>query len=208
MKVAVLARLVEIDSGRSVALSDDGMSAGGPGSDLEVVDVEGGLAFIDPIAEGFVVTDAGFGVVTVNGAPVIGQRLAQVGDEVGLGRARFRIEVEASEVEAPVAQLAETVTADVPAIVMAPTEGAVIMSDAVEVAEGSTPDGEPTPVPALSSRRQEGRAPRVAMPAPVDASSRRMTWRRTVLGWVLVLMVVVGSGIAGYLVAAMLRGGR
>ena len=154
----VRAELVEIGSGRRVPVTDAGVRAGGLNAEIALRGADGPVAFVDPIDEGFVITDAGRAPLTVNEAPVIGQRLAQLGDQVAFGGMTFRIEA------APVA-------APAPAPIPAPT---------------AAPDAAPA-----------------AAPAPVRSSALR-----SLLGWLFVIVVVVGSGVAGYLVAAMLRGGR
>jgi hypothetical protein len=159
--------VVEAVSGRSFPLFDEGLTAGGPGADLVIDGVDGVVAFIDPTEEGFVITDAGFGSLTVNAAPVIGQRLAQLGDRLSMGERAFWLEV------------APTVTSDVAAEV-APTVVAEVVAEA--------------PAEVVVA---------VALPRRTAPSSVR-----TALGWLLVTVVVVGSGAAGYFVAAMLRGGR
>lgn len=154
----VRAELVEIGSGRRVPVTDAGVRAGGLNAEIALRGADGPVAFVDPIDEGFVITDAGRAPLTVNEAPVIGQRLAQLGDQVAFGGMTFRIE--AVPIAAP---MAASAAAPVPA---------------------------PTAAPA-------------AAPAPARSSALR-----SLLGWLFVIVVVVGSGVAGYLVAAMLRGGR
>ena len=132
MSAPIRAELVEIGSGRRVPVTDRGVSAGGARAEITLRGIAAPVAFVDPTADGFVVTEAGPEALTVNDAPVIGQRLAQFGDQVAFGGSVYRIE--------PVA----------------------------------------------------------ARPSAV----------RALLGWLLVIGVVAGSGLAGYLVAAMLRGGR
>ena len=158
----VRAELVEIGSGRRVPVTDAGVRAGGLNAEIALRGADGPVAFVDPIDEGFVITDAGRAPLTVNEAPVIGQRLAQLGDQVAFGGMTFRIE-------------AVPVAAPVTAPVAAPT---------------AAPIPAPTAAPA-------------AAPAPARSSALR-----SLLGWLFVIVVVVGSGVAGYLVAAMLRGGR
>lgn len=154
----VRAELVEIGSGRRVPVTDAGVRAGGLNAEIALRGADGPVAFVDPVDEGFVITDAGRAPLTVNEAPVIGQRLAQLGDQVAFGGMTFRIE--AVPIAAP---MAASAAAPVPA---------------------------PTAAPA-------------AAPAPARSSALR-----SLLGWLFVIVVVVGSGVAGYLVAAMLRGGR
>lgn len=150
MSGSVRVQLVELDSGRAVPITEDGVSAGGPGADIVLRGAETLLAFVDPIDEGFVITDAGLMALTVNAAPVIGQRLARLGDQISFGEATYRIE---SVPEA-------------------------VVDSGVEVA------------PSMASVPGRSSVP------------------RSLLGWLFVIIVVVGSGAAGYLVAAMLRGGR
>jgi len=73
----VRAELVEIGSGRRVPVTDAGVRAGGLNAEIALRGADGPVAFVDPIDEGFVITDAGRATLTVNEAPVIGQRLAQ-----------------------------------------------------------------------------------------------------------------------------------
>lgn len=164
MSGPVRVQLVELSSGIAVPLTEDGVSAGGLGADIVLWEGETRRAFVDPIDEGFVVTDGGLEVLTVNDAPVIGQRMARLGDRVAFGAVTYRIQ------EA------------VPPVV---TE-VVIEADATQV----------------FARASEEVAARTG-----QVPTRSSTFR-SILGWLLVLVVVVGSGAAGYLVAAMLRDGR
>lgn len=164
MSGPVRVQLVELSSGIAVPLTEDGVSAGGLGADIVLWEGETRRAFVDPIDEGFVVTDGGLEVLTVNDAPVIGQRMARLGDRVAFGAVTYRIQ------EA------------VPPVV---TE-VVIEADSTQV----------------FARASEEVAARTG-----QVPTRSSTFR-SILGWLLVLVVVVGSGAAGYLVAAMLRNGR
>jgi len=164
MSGPVRVQLVELSSGIAVPLTEDGVSAGGLGADIVLWEGETRRAFVDPIDEGFVVTDGGLEVLTVNDAPVIGQRMAQLGDRVAFGAVTYRIQ------EA------------VPPVV---TEVVLGTDSTQAIARASEEDATRT-----------GQVP-----------TRSSTFR-SILGWLLVLVVVVGSGAAGYLVAAMLRDGR
>ncbi|MFM8301697.1 MAG: hypothetical protein ACKN99_04085 [Gemmatimonadota bacterium] len=164
MSGPVRVQLVELSSGIAVPLTEDGVSAGGLGADIVLWEGETRRAFVDPIDEGFVVTDGGLEVLTVNDAPVIGQRMARLGDRVAFGAVTYRIQ------EA------------VPPVV---TE-MVLETDSTQV----------------FARASEEVAARTGQ-VPTRSSTVR-----SILGWLLVLVVVVGSGAAGYLVAAMLRDGR
>ncbi len=162
----VRAQLVEIESGRRIPVTDAGVRAGGLSAEIALRGADGPVAFVDPTDEGFVITDAGRAPLTVNEAPVIGQRLAQLGDQVAFGGMTFRIEA------------------------------------APDVAPDAAPDvalaATSVPAPAIAPA-----AAPAATPVPVRSSALR-----SLLGWLFVIVVVVGSGVAGYLVAAMLRGGR
>ncbi|MGA0920350.1 MAG: hypothetical protein ACO31W_02660 [Gemmatimonadaceae bacterium] len=158
----VRAQLVEIESGRRIPVTDAGVRAGGLSAEIALRGADGPVAFVDPTDEGFVITDAGRAPLTVNEAPVIGQRLAQLGDQVAFGGMTFRIEA------------------------------------APDVAPDGAPAATSVPAPAIAPA-----AAPAAAPAPVRSSALR-----SLLGWLFVIVVVVGSGVAGYLVAAMLRSGR
>lgn len=164
MSGPVRVQLVELSSGIAVPLTEDGVSAGGLGADIVLWEGETRRAFVDPIDEGFVVTDGGLEVLTVNDAPVIGQRMARLGDRVAFGAVTYRIQ----EAVPPVA---------------------------TEVVR----ETDSTQVIARASEEVAARTGQV----PTHSSTVR-----SILGWLLVLVVVAGSGAAGYLVAAMLREGR
>lgn len=168
MSGPVRVQLVELSSGIAVPLTEDGVSAGGLGADIVLWEGETRRAFVDPIDEGFVVTDGGLEVLTVNDAPVIGQRMARLGDRVAFGAVTYRIQ----EAVPPVA------TAVATAVVRETDSTQVIARASEEVAA------------------RTGQVP------------TRSSTVRSILGWLLVLVVVAGSGAAGYLVAAMLREGR
>lgn len=164
MSGPVRVQLVELSSGIAVSLTEDGVSAGGLGADIVLWEGETRRAFVDPIDEGFVVTDGGLEVLTVNDAPVIGQRMARLGDRVAFGAVTYRIQ----EAVPPVVTEVVLETDSTQAIARA--------SEEVAARTGQVPT--------------------------------RSSTVRSILGWLLVLVVVVGSGAAGYLVAAMLRDGR
>lgn len=164
MSGPVRVQLVELSSGIAVPLTEDGVSAGGLGADIVLWEGETRRAFVDPIDEGFVVTDGGLEVLTVNDAPVIGQRMARLGDRVAFGAVTYRIQ----EAVPPVVTEVVLETDSTQAIARA--------SEEVAARTGQVPT--------------------------------RSSTVRSILGWLLVLVVVVGSGAAGYLVAAMLRDGR
>ncbi|MFM9012041.1 MAG: hypothetical protein ACKORK_00150 [Gemmatimonadota bacterium] len=164
MSGPVRVQLVELSSGIAVPLTEDGVSAGGLGADIVLWEGETRRAFVDPIDEGFVVTDGGLEVLTVNDAPVIGQRMARLGDRVAFGAVTYRIQ----EAVPPVVTEVVLETDSTQAIARA--------SEEVVARTGQVPT--------------------------------RSSTVRSILGWLLVLVVVVGSGAAGYLVAAMLRNGR
>lgn len=164
MSGPVRVQLVELSSGIAVPLTEDGVSAGGLGADIVLWEGETRRAFVDPIDEGFVVTDGGLEVLTVNDAPVIGQRMARVGDRVAFGAVTYRIQ----EAVPPVVTEVVLETDSTQAIARA--------SEEVAARTGQVPT--------------------------------RSSTVRSILGWLLVLVVVVGSGAAGYIVAAMLRDGR
>ena len=186
-------QLVELDSGRAVPLTEDGVSAGGPSADIVLRGAETLLAFVDPTDEGFVITDAGLAAVTVNDAPVIGQRLARVGDRVAFGEATYRIE----SVPEVVSEMVPEVAAELPIEAEPEVRLQVVPEVEPEVAPESMLKAEPI-----------GQVEHAAAEdAPLRASDRHSALR-SVLGWLLVIAVVVGSGAAGYVVAAMLRGGR
>lgn len=164
MSGPVRVQLVELSSGIAVSLTEDGVSAGGLGADIVLWEGETRRAFVDPIDEGFVVTDGGLEVLTVNDAPVIGQRMARLGDRIAFGAVTYRIQ----EAVPPVVTEVVLETDSTQAIARA--------SEEVAARTGQVPT--------------------------------RSSTVRSILGWLLVLVVVVGSGAAGYLVAAMLRDGR
>lgn len=164
MSGPVRVQLVELSSGIAVPLTEDGVSAGGLGADIVLWEGETRRAFVDPIDEGFVVTDGGLEVLTVNDAPVIGQRMARLGDRIAFGAVTYRIQ----EAVPPVVTEVVLETDSTQAIARA--------SEEVAARTGQVPT--------------------------------RSSTVRSILGWLLVLVVVVGSGAAGYLVAAMLRDGR
>lgn len=164
MSGPVRVQLVELSSGIAVPLTEDGVSAGGLGADIVLWEGETRRAFVDPIDEGFVVTDGGLEVLTVNDAPVIGQRMARLGDRVAFGAVTYRIQ----EAVPPVVTEVVLETDSTQAIARA--------SEEVAARTGQVPT--------------------------------RSSTVRSILGWLLVLVVVVGSGAAGYIVAAMLRDGR
>jgi len=164
MSGPVRVQLVELSSGIAVPLTEDGVSAGGLGADIVLWEGETRRAFVDPIDEGFVVTDGGLEVLTVNDAPVIGQRMARLGDRVAFGAVTYRIQ----EAVPPVATA-----------VVRETDSTQVIARASEEVAART-----------------GQVP------------TRSSTVRSILGWLLVLVVVAGSGAAGYLVAAMLREGR
>lgn len=89
------ALLTAVGSGRTVAVTEVGVTFGGTDAEVPVEGVAAPLAFLDPVDEGFIVTDIGE-VCAVNGRPVIGQRLAQVGDLLRVAGEEFRLEPAAS----------------------------------------------------------------------------------------------------------------
>ncbi|MEY4608127.1 MAG: hypothetical protein RL625_344 [Gemmatimonadota bacterium] len=202
-------QVVEVVSGQTVLLPEEGMSVGGPGADLEVVDADGILAFIDPTDGGFIITDAGLDAAQVNDSPVIGQRFAQLGDRFSLGGRAFRLEPAAVLAAPAVEHEAEAAALEGDTLPPDPLDGetlevtpsetsAAIVSPQPWAGRGNAPQPQPQPEP--ESERSASGAD--ALPSALPSSLR------TALGWLLVTVVVAGSAAAGYFVAAMLRGGR
>lgn len=138
---------------------------------------------------GWVVFDEGSSNGTyVAGRRIDGERALAAGSEIRFGGVKMRFEpIDGTELERSVKETRQVVARPRPP---APTAPAASMATSTEtvMAPAATPD---LPVTA-------GSVP----PAAVTAR-----WR-TVVGWVLVFLVIAGCGVAGYLVSAMLRGGR
>lgn len=96
------AQLTAVASGRTVAVTEVGLTFGGADADIPLEGVAEPIAFLDPVEEGFIVTDTS-DRCAVNARPVIGQRLAQLGDTIRVAGEAFVLEpfVPAATVPAP-----------------------------------------------------------------------------------------------------------
>lgn len=139
---------------------------------------------------GWVVLDEGSSNGTyVAGQRIDGERAVAAGSEIRFGGVKLRFEpIDGTAIERSVKETRQVVARPRPSV---PEPPSASMATPTETA------GAPTVTPDRS-------VPAGAMPPAATPLGR---WR-IVLGWVLVLLVIASCGIAGYLLSAMLRGGR
>lgn len=145
-------QLTAVGSGRRVAVTEAGVTFGGADAEVPIDGVTAPLAFLDPVGEGFIVTDIGE-VCTVNARPVIGQRLVQVGDLIRVSGEDFRLDAAAPVPPMVDPHPADDLPAPEPIDAPASTSPAAPVADSAPVAEVETPKpfvDEPPALPAMA----------------------------------------------------------